>query len=90
VWNHVYHTPAAISEEVGVDRVIVTLPNDGHKQDVKAMLKLYDNPEELTFPDEDVSNKVEKNSKGADKVAIFKFGITISTLLPCKSLIRPS
>ena len=52
VWEHVYHTPAEINEEVGVDRVIVTLANGGHEQDVKAMLKLYDNPEELTFPEE--------------------------------------
>ena len=27
-------TPAEINEEVGVDRVIVTLPNGGHEQDV--------------------------------------------------------
>lgn len=52
VWEHVYHTPAVINEEVGVDRVIVELPNCGHEQDVKAMLELYDNPEELTFPEE--------------------------------------
>jgi hypothetical protein len=52
VWEHVYHTPAEINEEVGVDRVTVTLPNGGHEQDVKAMLELYDNPEELTFPEE--------------------------------------
>lgn len=52
VWEHVYHIPAVINEEVGVDRVIVELPNGGHEQDVKAMLELYDNPEELTFPEE--------------------------------------
>ena len=52
VWEHVYHTPAVINEKVGVDRVIVELPNVGHEQDVKAMLELYDNPEELTFPEE--------------------------------------
>ena len=52
VWEHVYHTPAVINEEVGVDRVIVELPNGGHEQDVKAMLELYDNPEELIFPEE--------------------------------------
>ena len=45
VWEHVFHTPAVINEEVGVDRVIVELPNGGHEQDVKAMLELYDNPE---------------------------------------------
>jgi hypothetical protein len=46
------------------------LNNGGHEQDVKAMLELYDNPEELTFPDEEVSEMVEINGKGADKVAI--------------------
>lgn len=69
VWSHVYHTSASITEEVGVDRVIVTLPNGGHEQDVKAMLELYDNPEELTFP-EKVNDNVDVNDKVADKVAI--------------------
>jgi len=70
VWNHIYHTPATISEEVGVDRVTVTLPNGGHEQDVKAMLELYDNPEELTFPEEEANVSIEMNGKGDDKVAI--------------------
>jgi predicted HTH transcriptional regulator len=69
VWNHVYHTPATIREEVGVDRVIVTLPNGGHEQDVKAMLELYDNPDELTFPDEKVSENVEINDNDGNKLA---------------------
>ena len=63
VWEHVYHTPAEINEEVGVDRVTVTLPNGGHEQDVKAMMELYDNPEELTFPDEELSDKVFENEE---------------------------
>ncbi len=63
VWEHVYHTPAEINEEVGVDRVIVTLPNGGHEQDVKAMLELYDKPEELTFPEEEMSDKVSENKE---------------------------
>ena len=63
IWEHVYHTPAEINEEVGVDRVIVTLPNGGHEQDVKAMLELYDNPEELTFPDEEMSDKVSESEE---------------------------
>lgn len=70
VWNHVYHTPANISEEIGVDRVIVTLPNGGHEQDVKAMLELYDNPEDLTFSEEEVNEHVSMNDKSVDKVAI--------------------
>jgi len=70
VWEHVYHTPAEINEEVGVDRVTVTLPNGGYEQDVKAMLKLYDNPEELTFPDEEMSDKMSENNQDVDKLAI--------------------
>lgn len=70
VWEHVYHTPAVINEEVGVDRVIVELPNGGHEQDVKAMLELYDNPEELTFPDEEMSEIVSENNQGVDKLTI--------------------
>jgi predicted HTH transcriptional regulator len=67
VWKHVYHTPAEIREEVGVDRVVVSLPNGGHEQDVKAMLELYDNPEELTFPDSEVSGKVSGNDENVRK-----------------------
>lgn len=67
VWNHVYHTPAAIHEDMGVDRVTVTLPNGGNEQDVKAMLELYDHPEELTFPDTEVSDMVSGNGKNVRK-----------------------
>ena len=67
VWKHVYHTPAEIREEVGVDRVVVSLPNGGHEQDVNAMLELYDNPEELTFPDSEVSGKVSGNDENVRK-----------------------
>ena len=50
VWNKVYHTDAIISEQEGeVERTVLTLPFDGHEQDVDAMLQLYDNAEELTF-----------------------------------------
>ena len=70
VWNHIYHTPAEIREDVGVDRVVVSLPNGGHEQDVKAMLELYDHPEELTFPDTEVSETVSKNGKNVDKLSI--------------------
>ena len=68
VWEHVYHTPAEINEEVGVERVTVTLPNGGHEQDVKAMLELYDNPEELTFPEESTLNGQENNSNSSQAV----------------------
>lgn len=67
VWNHVYHTPAEIREDVGVDRVVVSLPNGGYEQDVKAMLELYDHPEELTFPDTEVSDMVSGNGKNVRK-----------------------
>ncbi len=70
VWNHVYHTPAEIREEVGVDRVVVSLPNGGHEQDVKAMLELYDNPEELTFPDDKASDKADLSDKMSDKTLL--------------------
>jgi predicted HTH transcriptional regulator len=70
VWNHVYHTPAEIREDVGVDRVVVSLPNGGHEQDMKAMLELYDHPEELTFPDTEVSETVSENGKNVDKLSI--------------------
>jgi predicted HTH transcriptional regulator len=76
VWEHVYHTPAQITEETGdPNRVIVSLFNGGHEQDVKAMLELYDNPEELTFPGdnnlfgpEKVSDKLSDKPKMSDKL----------------------
>ena len=46
------------------------LPNGGHEQDVKAMLELYDHPEELTFPSEEVSNRMPENEENIDKLAI--------------------
>ena len=50
VWKKVYHTDASICESDGeVERTILSLPFDGHEQDVNAMLQLYDNAEELTF-----------------------------------------
>jgi predicted HTH transcriptional regulator len=70
VWNHVYHTPAEISEDIGVDRVFVSLPNGGHEQDVKAMLELYDHPEELTFPEAEMSNTTSENMQDVDRLAI--------------------
>ena len=70
VWNHVYHTLAEIHEDVGVDRVTVTLPNGGHEQDVKAMLELYEHPEELTFQEEGVSEYVSEKGENVDKLAI--------------------
>lgn len=49
VWNHVYHTEASINEKDGeVDRTILTLPYNGHEQDVDAMLQLYDDYEQFS------------------------------------------
>lgn len=49
VWNKVFHASASLEEEMGVERVVLTLNKEGHEQDIAAMLELYDNPEELTF-----------------------------------------
>ncbi len=56
VWERVFHAAAKIEEEMGVERVVLTLNKDGHEQDVKAMLELYDNPEELTIVGYDTVN----------------------------------
>lgn len=56
VWEHVFHAAAKIEEEMGIERVVLTLNKDGHEQDVKAMLELYDNPEELTIVGYDTQN----------------------------------
>ena len=56
VWEHVFHSAAKIEEEMGIERVVLTLNKDGHEQDVKAMLELYDNPEELTIVGYDTVN----------------------------------
>jgi len=52
VWQRVFHTVAVIQEEVGVDRVTLTLSTGGNQQDVKALLELYDNPKELKIVEE--------------------------------------
>lgn len=56
VWEHVFHAAAKIEEEMGVERVVLTLNKDGHEQDVNVMLELYDNPEELTIVGYDTVN----------------------------------
>ncbi len=68
VWEHVFHAAAKIEEEMGVERVVLTLNKDGHEQDVNAMLELYDNPEELTFVGYDTqNNEFSKNQKMTPK-----------------------
>lgn len=52
IWEKVYHAQAHIAEkESEADRTILTLPYEGHEQDVQAMLQFYDNPTELTLED---------------------------------------
>lgn len=65
VWQHVFHMAADIHEDMGIDRVVVSLPYGGHEQDVNAMLELYDHPEELTFPDDSSNNASDKPSDNA-------------------------
>lgn len=60
VWNKVFHASATIAEEMGVERVVLTLNKEGHEQDIAAMLELYDDPEELTFGDLDPQNEPQR------------------------------
>lgn len=75
VWNTVYHTDASIIEKEGeVDRTILTLPFNGHEQDVEAMLQLYDDYD--TIINDVVNNKVktEKNGENInEKIKIKSF-----------------
>lgn len=53
VWKKVYHTEANIIEQTNeAARTILTLPYDGHEQDVDAMIELYDDAEGLITEDE--------------------------------------
>ena len=67
VWEQVYHTPASITENVGVERVTLTLNNGGNQQDVMAMLKLYDDPEQLTYTEETTIDRVSENTDNVRK-----------------------
>lgn len=52
IWGKVFHAEAHISEKVGdVDRTTLTLPIDGHEQDIQAMLQFYDDPNEYSVED---------------------------------------
>ena len=72
VWNHVYHTEASIDEKDGeVDRTILTLPFNGHEQDVDAMLQLYDDYEQ--FPNDVVDkslNRIQHTEDVNDRTAL--------------------
>ena len=59
VWNKVFHANAKIEEKENADRTVLTLPFDGHEQDVQAMIQMYDNPEELKLIDENTCSDIE-------------------------------
>lgn len=66
VWKKVFHTDATIDEQQGeVTRTILSLPFNGHEQDVDAMSQLYDDPETLLFDKPD--DKPEETGKADDK-----------------------
>ncbi|MDY5417009.1 MAG: hypothetical protein SPG92_03505 [Sodaliphilus sp.] len=72
VWNHVYHTEASIDEKDGeVDRTILTLPYNGHEQDVDAMLQLYDDYEQFSNDVVDKSlNRIQHTEDVNDRTAL--------------------
>ena len=72
VWNHVYHTEASIDEKDGeVDRTILTLPYNGHEQDVDAMLQLYDDYEQFSNDVVDKSlNRIQYTEDVNDRTAL--------------------
>lgn len=74
VWNKVYHSDAIFGEkDCSVDRTVLTLPYNGHEQDVNAMLELYDDSEELTFIDDMVATKDSLSTISGDKLAIKRY-----------------
>lgn len=65
IWSKVYHTNASITEKDGdVDRTVLTLPYNGNEQDVDAMLKLYDDYDEILNDGDDKKGlSVEKSER---------------------------
>jgi hypothetical protein len=49
------------------------------------MTRQYDNPEELTFPEEEVNDNVEMNGKGVDKLAIKRMIADKMAIMSAKS-----
>lgn len=69
VWKTVFHTDATIDEQQGeVKRTILSLPFNGHEQDVDAMLQLYDDPETLIIDktDDKLGDKPEESGRSGD------------------------
>ncbi len=65
VWERIFHHKAEFKEQMQIDRVTLLLPGRPEEEDVKAMLQLYDDPEELTLVNEDetpdVTDKFNEN-----------------------------
>lgn len=69
VWKKVFHTDATIDEQQGeVKRTILSLPFNGHEQDVDAMSQLYDDPETLIIDktDDKLGDKPEESGRSGD------------------------
>jgi len=66
VWNKVFHANAKIEEKENVDRTILTLPFEGHEQDVKAMIQMYDNPEELKLIDDNIYSDTDTENSDTE------------------------
>lgn len=69
VWKKVFHTDATIDEQQGeVTRTILSLPFNGHEQDVDAMLQLYDDPETLIIDktDDKLGDKPEESGRSGN------------------------
>lgn len=66
VWNKVFQVNAKIEEKENIDRTILTLPFEGHEQDVKAMIQMYDNPEELELIDDNIYSDTETENSDTE------------------------
>jgi predicted HTH transcriptional regulator len=67
VWQKVFHTHATlVQKESSAIRTVLTLPYDGHEQDVEAMLELY--PDDITV--DKTVDKPSINLKTVDKPSI--------------------
>ncbi len=66
VWQHVFHQSATLTEQVGVERVTLHLPGNPEQEDIKAMLQLYDDPDELTVV------SLDEDEENIDIIPLFK------------------
>lgn len=75
IWERVYHTKVCIQEEMGVDRVILTLSYGKNKPDMNAMLSLQESvaDEKVAQTEEERLGAVDSqtiNQKNIDKLSI--------------------